>query len=119
LQNPIAGDLFLGTTPFNSQAHSTTSFTLPMSLLRDGDNSITLQALNGPSDFSLLVALILRSIFAVRTLPAGKRKNTLAVGLSSRNRVSFTGYFTALPACHHHRRFACTGWGTCELAERV
>ncbi|MFL6277241.1 MAG: C25 family cysteine peptidase [Blastocatellia bacterium] len=45
---------FIGTTLFDSQAHSTTSFTLPMSLLRDGDNSITLQALNGPSDFSVL-----------------------------------------------------------------
>src|SRR5205085_6328995 len=45
--------------------------------------------------------------------------NALAVGLSSRNRVSFTGYFTGPPACHHHRRFACTGRGTCELAERV
>ncbi|HKQ07545.1 MAG TPA: C25 family cysteine peptidase [Blastocatellia bacterium] len=47
----------VGTTLFDGQAHSTTTFTLPMSLLRDGDNSITLQALNGPSDFSVLDAV--------------------------------------------------------------
>jgi CSLREA domain-containing protein len=47
----------LGTTLFDAQAHPTTSFALPMTLLRDGDNQITLQALNGQSDFSLVDAL--------------------------------------------------------------
>ncbi|HJQ25162.1 MAG TPA: C25 family cysteine peptidase, partial [Blastocatellia bacterium] len=75
----------LGTAQFEGQAHSTLSFTLPMALLRDGDNQVTVQAANGASDYSLVDALRLtyahRFVADTNSLPlTAEGGSTIQVG---------------------------------------
>ncbi|HJQ25362.1 MAG TPA: C25 family cysteine peptidase, partial [Blastocatellia bacterium] len=80
----------LGTTQLESQAHTTTSCSVPMALLHDGDNQVTVQSLNGASDFSLVDRL--RLTYAHRYVADG---NALLWSSEGGQAVQVSGFTTA------------------------